>query len=175
MQPAPPPQFGLIVPGRSMVTEFQMVDSLKCVTTISGDVSEVCFVLLAQLPINTSAVLYYTLDGVAWTLLGAVDNSKPSGIFRTPWQQIQAVQVGVSLESSEAVQNLDIGGSGVEERRAFARKIAQDLFTFLTSFATTKEKIYTSEMLVVPANVIDRWIQRFDEKYKRDPNFYLKT
>mmetsp|Transcript_19488 Transcript_19488/g.77562 ORF Transcript_19488/g.77562 Transcript_19488/m.77562 type:complete len:112 (+) Transcript_19488:460-795(+) len=108
--------------------------------------------------------------------------AKQSGIFRTPWHQhvvgAAAVQLGVSLETSASVANLELERSGVDDRRAFARKIAQDLFDFLGSFSRNLADLQhlqasANEVLVVPTTVIDRWITRFDEKYKRDPNFYL--
>ena len=180
--------FGVIIPGRPVLTEFALIESAKAVATIvvnPGEVHEMCFFLLpgATLPPLTSAVLYYSLDGANWTMLGAVAPEKPSGIFRTPWNDHQAttIQLGVSLESTATVANLDLVRSGVDDRRAFARKIAQDLFNFLQSFAHAAAdarqmlaNVNPSEVLVVPANVIDRWITRFDQKYQRDPNFYLK-
>ena len=30
-------------------------------------------------------------------------------------------------------------------------------------------------MMVVPKNIFDRWMERFDRKYKQDPNFMMKT
>uniref|UniRef100_A0A7S3NKR4 Hikeshi-like domain-containing protein n=1 Tax=Aureoumbra lagunensis TaxID=44058 RepID=A0A7S3NKR4_9STRA len=179
--------FGVVIAGRPAVTDFTMVDASKCVTTLTapGEVSEICFFLLpgAALPPNTSAVLYYTVDGVGWTVLGAVGERKPSGIFRTPWHTQLGVattlQLGVSLESNDVVDNLNLTSSGVEDRRAFARKIAQDLFDFLASFSRPSSDLAylqanPAELLIVPTSVIDRWIIRFDEKYQRDPNFYLK-
>mmetsp|Transcript_8688 Transcript_8688/g.27291 ORF Transcript_8688/g.27291 Transcript_8688/m.27291 type:complete len:191 (+) Transcript_8688:219-791(+) len=186
---AHPAYFGLVIPGRPVVTEFEPVGATKLVATVPnpGDAGEVVFFLLAGAPLgaSTSAVLYYTVDGVAWSVIGAVSADKPSGVFKTPWSEQLAggavVQVGVSIEPTDSVANLQLAGSGVDERRAFARKIAQDLFTFLASFATTAHHAeqlrlqqHASDLLVVPTNVLDRWITRFDAKYERDPNFYLK-
>jgi hypothetical protein len=50
----------------------------------------------------------------------------------------------------------------VSDRRGFARAIARDLMAFVTSFAAP------------PADVVDRWLARFDAKYARDPSFYLR-
>lgn len=30
-------------------------------------------------------------------------------------------------------------------------------------------------MMVVPQNALSRWMDKFKEKYKRDPNFIFKT
>ena len=32
-----------------------------------------------------------------------------------------------------------------------------------------------SDYLVVPADCLNRWMVKFEEKYKKDPNFILKT
>ena len=31
------------------------------------------------------------------------------------------------------------------------------------------------EYLVIPSDVFNRWMKKFDEKYAKDPNFILKT
>ncbi|RQM23093.1 hypothetical protein B5M09_005691 [Aphanomyces astaci] len=71
----------------------------------------------------------------------------------------------------ESVRNLGIEASGLEERKSFALKIAQDLFNFMTSFSTSTN----SSMMVVPTNLLDRWMERFESKYRRDPNFMMKN
>lgn len=184
-----PQCFGLLIPGLAVVTQFEQVDSTKLVATVAnpGDAGELVFFLLPgmELPAHMSVVLYYTVEGTAWTVIGAITSAKPSGIFRTPWRDqctpIQAVTVGVSIESASTVQNLHLLGSGVDDRRAFARKIARDLSSFIGSFSTTADPAEqlrmahnAQEVLILPANVLDRWIARFDAKYERDPNFYLK-
>ena len=45
----------------------------------------------------------------------------------------------------------------------FARAIARDLGAFVSSFERP------------PADVVDRWLRRFDEKYARDPSYFLKA
>lgn len=31
------------------------------------------------------------------------------------------------------------------------------------------------EFIVIPADFLDKWLQKFEAKYKMDPNFILKT
>lgn len=45
------------------------------------------------------------------------------------------VQLGVALETFETISNLTIATSGVDDRFAFAHKIAKDLFLYMTSFS----------------------------------------
>lgn len=99
-----------------------------------------------------------------------------SAILRTGWPTHPDVvgqpvlQLGVSIESLENVKNLGIEASGFEERKAFALKIAQDLFNYMTSFSTSNSQSY----MTIPTNLLDKWMERFESKYRRDPNFMLK-
>jgi hypothetical protein len=52
-----------------------------------------------------------------------------------------------------------------------AQKIATDLFHFMQSFDTGA----VAGQMVVPNNIFDRWMQRFEARFKRDPNFFMKT
>lgn len=45
------------------------------------------------------------------------------------------VQLGVGLEPYSAIANLELVSSGVDDRYAFAHKIAKDLFLYMTSFS----------------------------------------
>ncbi len=101
--------FGLIIPGRPLITEFQLVDSTKAVTVLEqpSTVTELTFFLLPSttIPPGFGAILYYSVAPYQnWILIGEVDPSKPSGIFRTNWatdEQVRncpMVQLGVSLE-----------------------------------------------------------------------------
>jgi hypothetical protein len=123
------------------------------------------------------AVLYFAVPALQnWQLLGTVFAEKPSAIFRTSWPTHPDVvgqpvlQLGVSIESLDNVKNLGIEASGLEERKAFALKIAQDLFNYLSSFSTSNNQSY----LTIPTNLLDKWMERFEAKYRRDPNFMMK-
>ena len=81
--------FGLVIPGRPILVNFEMVDPTKCAATIErpGEVAEICFFLTpsgAQLPPDKCAVLYLSRDGAAWPLLGTLSLAKPSGLCRLP-------------------------------------------------------------------------------------------
>ena len=161
--------FGVVAPGRPVVANFQMIDRSRCQAVIErpAEISELCFFLLptAQLPGDRCAVLYFSSDGAEWTVLGSVSGAKPSGIFRLPADgsaRGARAMVGVVLEAASEAANLDLVASGLADRRGFARAIARDLMAFVTSFAAA------------PADVVDRWLARFDAKYARDPSFYLK-
>jgi hypothetical protein len=72
--------------------------------------------------------------------------------------------------SLETIFNLDIAMSGVDDRHAFAHKIALDLFQYMNSFSQSGQ----SGMMLVPTGIFDKWMERFDRKYRLDPNFMMK-
>ena len=56
-----------------------------------------------------------------------------------------------------------VDGGGRRHLWTDARAIARDLGAFVSSFERP------------PADVVDRWLRRFDEKYARDPSYFLKA
>ena len=182
--PPPPtaaPLFGVVIAGRPVITDFAPVGDGRCVATVASpaDVSELSFFLLPHSPVPAGhgAVLHYTCDGAHWQALGAVTHAKPSGIFRTGWAMQQALrtsaalQLGVALEPLEGIANLALADGAGEERRWLGRKIARDLYKFAASFNHSTH----GDMLVVPANFIDRWIEKFEAKCRVDPGFMMKN
>lgn len=177
------PLFGVVAAGRPVMTEFQTIDQSKAVTWLQDptSIAELTFFLLPTTPVpqGHGALLYYSTppNFDAWELLGAISPDKPSGVFRTGWPTNEGlvgcpcIQLGVSLEPLSTLQNLNIGGSGVEDRFAFAQKIANDLFQFMSSFSSSSQP----GMMVVPTTIFDTWFERFERKYRLDPNFFLKN
>eukprot|EP00752_Nemacystus_decipiens_P017953 g16092.t1 len=179
--------FCVIAPGRAVIPAFRAIDSSKCVTEILNprEVDEIVFFLLPNSPVppGHAAVLYFSVPSSSgafenWEVLGALGHGKPSGVFRTSWgtneqmKSTEVVQLGVSVETEDVITNLNLGAGGVQDRKQFALKIAKDLFQFMSSFSQATQA--GAEVMVVPTNVLDRWIQRFESKYNRDPNFMLK-
>lgn len=178
----PPPHFGIVIPGRSLLTEFEAISETKYISFINDpiNVSEITFFLIpsSPLPAGYGVILYYSLHPFQnWEIIGAIDPLKPSGTFRTGWplkeefRGATIVQLGIALETLDNIKNLEIQNNGVEDRLAFAHKIALDLFQYMTSNAPSSS---SNQMMVVPTNIFDRWMERFDRKYKLDPNFMLK-
>jgi hypothetical protein len=131
-------------------------------------------------------------------LLGALTDAQPSAIFQTGWSEheqvaelIEAaaggagggspsamvqlqVSIGVSLESLANIQNLgNAVADRVQQGKLFvAQKVAEDLFQFMLSFDSGHQQ--PAAMMVVPKNIFDRWFQRFQNRFQRDPNFFLR-
>lgn len=176
------PFFGVIAPGRPVITEFRAITETKCVVEFFDPtaVAELTFFMhsYAPIPPGFGAVLYYAVPPFEnWVIIGATSPLKPSGIFRTNWATKEdmigcpMVQLGVSIESLDTIQNLELMSSGVDDRRQFAHKIATDLFQYMASFSHPSQ----AGVMMVPTNLLDRWIERFDRKYSLDPNFMMKS
>lgn len=147
---------------------------------------------------DRAAVVYWApvdaagSDATNWSLLGALHSNLPSALFRTGWGPAlpettqQSVRLAVSLEPLAVAANLGLSAKGeaVEERRAFAAAIARDLWSFLGSFSQPNPQAQqqhgpvvqtNGEWMLLPTNIVDRWLERFNAKFSRDPNFMLKT
>ena len=108
-----------------------------------------------------------------------MSNMKPSVIVNAGWSlnpsvnQVNIVRLLVVVEpASDLIQKMQTVEQ-VDFRRDFARKIALNLFRFIESFSQGGGR--DGAFLRCPQDVLDKWLVRFDEKYKRDPNFILKT
>ena len=174
--------FGVVVPGRPVATDWLMASETRCVSELldPASVSELTFFLLphVSIPAGHGAVLYYSRPPFdTWEILGAVTLEKPSGTFRTGWSTKEdmvgcpVVQLGVSLETYDVIANIDMTTSGVDDRQEYAIRVARDLFLYMSSFSQPTQM---GEMMVIPTNIIDRWIERFRRKYSFDPNFVMK-
>lgn len=62
----------------------------------------------------------------------------------------------------------------IDYNKEIARKIALNLFRFIESYNNTSCN-NNQIPLNLPQYILDRWISRFEEKYKLDPYFYMKT
>lgn len=198
--PVQQPLFGLIIPGKAVLTEFVQVDATKFSLTVQCDgttvpapslIREIVFFLTnpAAIPPNHGVVIYWQMTSNAnvptgFALLGAVTAEQPSAVLATGWSEnVQiaemssapaptAITFGLSLEPIENMFNIGAVQSRVEQGKLHvARKIAGDLFRYMQSFDTGA----AAQHLVVPNNIFDRWFQRFENRFRRDPNFFLKS
>lgn len=181
--PLPPLELGLVVPGRPVSTEFVQTDETKLVAMVPapGQISEMSVFLLpgSALPPGAGLAIYWSVEPFTeWQTLGTISADKPSAIFHPGWkandsmQREPVVQIGVSMETDDFVGNLSTAVDNVDEKLGFARLVAGDLFRFMASFAQSTP---SGEALVVPTDVLDRWMHRFDEKFRKDPTFLHRT
>ena len=205
--PLPQPLFGLIIPGKPVLTDFAPVDATKFSLTVQCDgtiiptpslIREIVFFLTnpAALPPNHGMVIYWQITAsnanmapsttsTGFELLGAVTAEQPSAVLATGWSEnvqiaemssgpapTTAITFGLSLEPIDNMVNMGAVQNRVEQGKLHvARKIAGDLFRYMQSFDTGA----AAQHLVVPNNIFDRWFQRFENRFRRDPNFFLKS
>ena len=183
--------FGLVIPGRMVMNQFQQIstDRFALNAEYPQGIEEITFFFLpsaAQLiPLNYGAVLYYSFPPFnSWEIIGSITPNRPSGNFRTKFtsrpelfsnnsSNDNTIQFGISLTPLTEIENLGLKNN--DDRYCFAHKIAKDLHNFMCSFSNNNTGTAQDTQLVVPINIFDRWIQRFEDKYKRDPNFMMKS
>lgn len=114
-------------------------------------------------------------------LVGAITNQRPSGVFRTGWATNETLSTAINAPSSvtitinlgvsiEPISTIDNMGMMHDRTTNVAMKIAMDLFNYMQSFNTG-----TGGNLIVPNNIFDRWIARFESRTRVDPNFFMKS
>lgn len=185
------PSFGLVVPGFPLRTDFVQVDSFKFALTLElnniASIRELVLFFLpsAAIPPQHGVLCYWQVQlqggqSTGFEILGALTADHPSGVFPTGWsehEQVSAIlenvqiTVGLSLEPLSNIQNIGLNTKVNENKLIVAQKVALDLFRFMQSF----DKQSTTGHMVVPTNIFDRWFQRFENRFRRDPNFFLKT
>ena len=89
--------FGLVAPGRDVMTNFVPIDESRAILMLElpGSVAELSFFLLpgSALPPEHGALLYYSTPPFTdWQIIGGVAPGKSSGIFRTGWPTMESVE-----------------------------------------------------------------------------------
>jgi hypothetical protein len=152
------------------------------VLTEPKSITELSVFLLpgARLPEGKGLSIYFSVPGsVSWTALGALWPAQQSAVFRPSFASTPeiasapAVHLGIALESAAEVINLVQATSSKEfDKLGFAHYVARDIFTYLQSFSRVEAG---GERIVLPSDALDRWLKRFEERYRRDPNFMLHS
>ena len=144
-------------------------------------IADISIFLLSALPNGadgqpTGLAIYFSVPPFQdWEFFTALSNSKPSVIVNAGWSlnpsmnNSLVIRLGISLEPAAVILPKLETIITPDFRRDFARKIALNLFRFIESFSRG------GNFLRCPQDVLDLWLIRFDDKYKRDPNFILNT
>ncbi|KAK9842081.1 hypothetical protein WJX81_007612 [Elliptochloris bilobata] len=141
---------------------------------------EVAVFLTQPLPDAASALgVYVSVGGVEWHFRGYVANSHPSEVMPLQWPEPEqcrrlapgpgVFQLGVSVEPLAEVAVKE--GSKLVGRQEYAKRVALDLYRFMESFNVG----VAGDRLVLPTNVLEQWFVKFDQKFKRDPDFLLSN
>ncbi|CAD7696175.1 unnamed protein product [Ostreobium quekettii] len=121
--------------------------------------------------------LYVKAGSSDWLYRGFVSSAHPSEVMPLQWPGIVAsglvgtspAQIGVSVEPLNEVSLKE--GSRIAAKEDFAKRVALNLYHFMSSFETQQ----AGNQVVVPANCFERWFTKFQEKFRRDPDFLTRT
>ena len=61
----------------------------------------------------------------------------------------------------------------VDINQEFAQRLAKNLYNYLDSFSQNQD--HNRQLLAVPVNFLDKWYNKFLNKYQIDPNFLMKS
>ena len=68
-----------------------------------------------------------------------------------------------------AAELLQKEGSKLAGKQEFAKRVAMSLFRYMESFSTAG----SSAQLILPMNALEQWFNKFNDKFKRDPDFLM--
>jgi len=177
--------FGLLIPGQIPILDFEMVNGmLVCNLLNPASVTTICFFQNVSLPEGYAGALYYSIPPFEnLQFIGAIANTRPSDIFTTGFalnpdvNGLEVIKLVIKVEPLENLKDLIMLITNNDIQKEYAKKVAQNLYNYMVSF--NKEGMIPgqigNEYLVIPANFLDKWIAKFEEKYKYDPNFIMKT
>ena len=127
----------------------------------------------AVLDDNSALCMYIKAGDAPWEYCGCVANAKPSDVFTLRWPVDEATgrayptaAVGVSVEPLTSA--LEKEAALVQHKETFAKRVAEDLFRFMQSFQCEGS---SNDRMVVPVNILTRWFDKFQNRFRRDPNF----
>lgn len=190
LAPMDEPMFGMFAPGRPVDSDFRQAEENKLLAQVVAprEVGELALFLLpgVSLPEGTGVAAFFAAPPFTnWQLLGTLRAGVPSAVWRTGWAgsdelaSAPVVQIGLSLETDAYIDNLE-GAPGSErdvaEKADLALGVGKHLYNFLASFSTGDRHPETGEeVIVLPQNALDRWLDRFTRKYRKDYTFLKKS
>ena len=76
---------------------------------------------------------------------------------------------------SAKFQNI-YGGKLIPDQLDFAKKVAQNLFNFFESYPKMQTQMGNGEeVIMLPANAFQKWMNKFEIKFRIDPFFVYNT
>ena len=84
----------------------------------------------------------------------------------------------IRIEPIENVEQQAMQKKNQNLQKLFAKKVAMNLYNYMSSFERqtgTLQNGNTQEYFLVPTNIFDKWYDRFEQKFDKDPNFFSKV
>ena len=171
--------FCCVVPGQPVVTSqaFKQVAANRWSVELSSPtpINEVVAFITEPLPADQALCCHIAsapFDSASWHYLGSISSAMPSASYKTRyvWSARDAVptvvQFGVEIQpvsQSAAVPPEKVSAEVLEA----GRRIGQDLYQYVSSFASSV-RTASGEAIQLPANVLDKWLARFNDRCRRD-------
>ena len=168
--------FSCFVPGQPVIGNhaFKQVASNRWVVELTSatPINELACFISAPLPDGMALGCHVAAAPFeTWHYVGNVHSGSPSALFQTRyvWSAQDAVpttvQFGVSIEPLTSLAQVPAERVSAEVLEA-GRRIGQDLYNYLTSFAVTVDEM-GEQKIQMPLNTLERWLQRFRDKCQR--------
>ncbi|XP_026193605.1 uncharacterized protein LOC34624350 [Cyclospora cayetanensis] len=175
---------GVIIPGSPCSFPQQLEGDTKWLIDVKPAPDVMCFLTQEnQLPPEMGIGIYFSLPPFAnwearfflccflrFQFMGVLTNNHPSVLLSTGWnllpeaQQAAGVRLGFLLESAQSLTEKLETKPIVDAKKEYARKVALNLYRFVESFQGGGDQ-----------TLLDRWFERFEAKYRIDPNFVMKS
>jgi len=172
--------FCCYVPGQPIIaaSAFQQVATNRWSTTLSSErsIDEVAAFITEPLQNETALGCYVAcapFEQAQWHYVGAITNEAPSVVFKTRlvWSARDAVptcvQFGVELQPAAQLAMRPAERVSAEVLEA-GRRIGLDLYEYLSSFANSLTLPDGTSAIQLPANCLERWLSRFNDRCRRD-------
>lgn len=192
-----PIPLAVVVPGRPVIKDFVNCEPglWICEITNPGDISELCVQLLQPITQQPGQQemgvgVFFSLPSHvgSWEFLGVLTNNRPTDIFSTGWAlnpdvaRQPSIRIGLHWETRQSLEVKLATRPPVDVKKEIAKKVALNLFHYVESFFTATNVVaeglgqaQVQRVGQILQDLLDKWFHRFEEKYARDPLFFIRT
>nr|CAG4644288.1 EOG090X0D82 [Lepidurus arcticus] len=187
---------GLIVSGRLVQTDFQLVGNAQFLINIpeADKINHLVVFLTGSqpLPEGMAAAVYFSWPDPSapptFQYLGFISNSKPSAIFKIGKLKFESqngagltfgssvsphAQIGISIEPIERITDLTpapaVQPSIIPTYAEFAEKMIENLYNYTMSFGVTYPN---NQGVMIPASALTNWYKTFKQRFEKNPYFW---
>ena len=172
---------GVVIPGVPLITGGPLTNNSVVIDVNNPkSVNNITLFQTEALPDDCGAALYYSVPPYeSLQFIGCVCNIRPSDVFYTGWSlnpnvnMFQQIKICVKLDKLSNLKMAFEEKIKVDINQEFAKRVAKNLYNFLDSYNQNQDM--NKNVLIVPINTLEKWYDKFNEKYKVDPNFIMKT
>ena len=114
--------------------------------------------------------------------LTAIANEQPSQIVTTDWGfkeelfNTSELKLVFKVDLLENFRNLHVLKAQNNPQLEFAKNVAQNLYNFFESFPKQRTQDHNNEeIIMLPGNAFQIWMNKFESKFRIDPYFVYKS